>query len=117
MTRGPTNACINFHCDGSYATGTVQVALNDQTEYSGGRLCFFVNDRLWELDRPAGSVCQHPQKVLHAVTALLEGTRKSLFVVDQRNGLGEGGVVEVTAAHVKAFLDAQAKQVENEEED
>jgi len=49
MARGPTNACINFHCDGAYATGTVQFALNDQSEYSGGRLCFFVNDQLLEL--------------------------------------------------------------------
>lgn len=112
MTRGPTNACINFHCDGGYATGTVQIALNDQTEYSGGRLCFFVNDQLVMLDRPAGSACQHPPGVLHAVTALMEGTRKSLFVVDQQNGLGEGGVVTVTDAHVQAFLDDQAKETE-----
>jgi hypothetical protein len=33
---------------------------------------------------------------------LLEGTRKSLFVVDESNGLGEGGVVTVTDAHVSA---------------
>jgi len=112
MTRGPSNACINFHCDGGYATGTVQIALNDNAEYSGGRLCFFVNDRLEVLDRPIGSVCQHPRAVLHAVTALTEGTRKSLFVVDHTNGLGENGVVEVTEQHVQAFVDAQVEEVE-----
>jgi len=112
MTRGPSNACINFHCDGGYATGTVQIALNDDAEYSGGRLCFFVNDRLEVLDRPAGSVCQHPRKVLHAVTALTEGTRKSLFVLDQTNGLGEDGVVQVTGQHVQAFVDVQAEEAE-----
>lgn len=110
MTKGPTNACINFHCDGAYATGTVQIALNDQSEYSGGRLCFFVNDQLFMLDRPAGSVCQHPRRVLHAVTALIAGTRKSLFVVDVENGLGENGVVTITAEHVQEFLDAQAEK-------
>jgi hypothetical protein len=46
MTRGPTNACIGFHCDGGYATATCQVALNPNTAYKGGRLCFFVNDSL-----------------------------------------------------------------------
>ena len=75
-------------------TGTIQVALNDPAEYTGGRLCFFVmkkgdqpND-LVVLERPAGSVCQHPRKVLHAVTSLITGTRKSLFTVHEANGLG-----------------------------
>ena len=108
MTKGPSNACINFHCDGSYATGTVQIALNEPNEYKGGRLCYFVNDQLLSLERPAGSVCQHPAKVLHAVTALTEGTRKSLFVVDTTNGLGEGGIVTVTQQHVDAFQAARA---------
>mmetsp|Transcript_32826 Transcript_32826/g.71604 ORF Transcript_32826/g.71604 Transcript_32826/m.71604 type:complete len:288 (-) Transcript_32826:276-1139(-) len=104
MTRSPSRGCIPFHCDGAYATGTVQVALNDASEYEGGQLCFFVNGALTVLDRPAGSVCQHPPRVLHAVTALTGGTRKSLFVVDERNGLGEGGVVIVTEAQVANFL-------------
>ena len=115
ITKGPSNACINFHCDGFYATGTVQISLNDQTQYAGGRLCFFINDRLSVLDRPAGSVCQHPRGVLHAVTAMYEGTRKSLFVVDYINGLGEDGVVEMTSAHVQEFLDARAKDAEANE--
>eukprot|EP00933_Yihiella_yeosuensis_P060848 TRINITY_DN63648_c0_g1_i1.p1 TRINITY_DN63648_c0_g1~~TRINITY_DN63648_c0_g1_i1.p1 ORF type:complete len:265 (-),score=32.93 TRINITY_DN63648_c0_g1_i1:193-942(-) len=115
MTRGPSNACINFHCDGHYATGTVQIALNDPTEYVGGSLCFFVNDNLIKLNRPAGSVCQHPRAVLHAVTAMTEGTRKSLFVVDVLNGLGEAGVVRVTGAHVQAFLNEQASKAEENE--
>merc|ERR1712038_724863 len=33
MTVGPTNACIDFHCDGNYATRTVQIAINDSSEY------------------------------------------------------------------------------------
>ena len=104
ITRGPTKACINFHCDGVYASVTVQIALNDESEYKGGKLCFFANDRLDLLARPAGSMTQHPAKVLHAVTSLTEGTRKSLFVVDEKNGLGEGAVVMVNEKEVKAFV-------------
>ncbi|GAX26752.1 hypothetical protein FisN_2Hh298 [Fistulifera solaris] len=103
MTKGPTNACINFHCDGGYATRTSQIALNDPSEYVGGRLVFFVNDVLHVLERPAGSLVQHPRQVLHGVTCLTSGTRKSLFVVDRFNGLGEGGVVEVSSDQVDGF--------------
>merc|ERR1712151_1202672 len=36
-TKAPTDGPIAFHHDGAHATGTVQVALNDSSEYSGGR--------------------------------------------------------------------------------
>ncbi len=116
MTRGPTNACINFHCDGPYATGTVQIALNSSAEYEGGRLCFFAlqeearDDELVILERPAGSVCAHARKVLHAVTSLTAGTRQSLFVVDYTNGLGEEGVVKATAGDARSFLQARRER-------
>jgi ubiquitin len=110
MTRGPSNACINFHCDGPYATRTVHIALNGTTDYEGGRLCFFqcpdakYPGNLIILDeRPAGSVCRHRRDVLHAVTALTSGTRQSLFVVDCSNGLGERGVVHVKESDVQSF--------------
>ncbi len=104
MTKGPSNACINFHCDGNYATGTVQVALNGPEDYKGGRLCFYVNGYLHILQRPAGSITQHPRSVLHGVSTLLEGTRKSLFVVDPTNELGGEDVVQVEDQHVEDFL-------------
>lgn len=103
ITKGPTDACINFHCDGNYATGTVQVALNDPAEYSGGTLCFFLNDQIHELPRPIGSVTQHPAKVLHAVRRLFHGSRKSLFVVDEQNGLGEGTILKVDSEDLHDF--------------
>ena len=90
--------------DGSYATATVQLVLSDPSKNQGGRLCFFVNDHLHVLERPAGSLCQHPRNVQHAVTALEQGVRKSLFVVDLSNGLGEEGVVEVCHSHIPEFL-------------
>ncbi len=115
VTRGPSLACINFHCDGAYATATIQIALNSPSEYVGGRLCYFVKDQLCVLERPIGSMTQHPAKVLHAVTALHSGTRKSLFVVDKSNGLGEGAVATVTASDITAFKDFLSKATINNE--
>jgi hypothetical protein len=104
MTRGPTNSCINFHCDGGYATSTSQIPLNSTSEYEGGALYFFVSNQLLKVPRRQGSLVQHPPNVLHGVTSVVHGTRKSLFIVDIANGLGEKGVVSLTADHVKAFL-------------
>jgi len=36
--------CIGFHCDGSYATNTVQVTLN--IDYTGGKLMFFTDGKM-----------------------------------------------------------------------
>lgn len=108
MTRGPTNSCINFHCDGGYATSTSQIPLNLPSEYKGGTLCFFVNDHIHSVPRICGSVVQHPPRVLHGVTSVTEGTRKSLFIVDKANGLGENGVVELSVGHVVSFLAQRA---------
>ena len=105
ITRGPTKSCVNFHCDGGHASATVQVALNDSSEYTGGHLCFFVNDNLEILKRSVGSMTQYPAKVLYGVTSLTKGTRKSLFVVDQANGLGEGAVVVVNEKEVNEFAE------------
>lgn len=104
MTKGPTNSCIDFHCDGAYASSTSQIPLNSPFEYKGGSLCFFVNDHLHKVPRIAGSLVQHPPQILHGVTSVTEGTRKSLFIVDKSNGLGEDGVVNLTSDHVVSFL-------------
>ncbi|KAL7530824.1 hypothetical protein ACHAXR_003693 [Thalassiosira sp. AJA248-18] len=109
MTRGPTNSCIDFHCDGGYATSTSQIPLNPTSEYKGGSLCFFVNDQLHTIPRPPGSLVQHPPRVLHGVTSVTEGTRKSLFIVDQSNGLGDEGVVDLTSDDVISFLVHRAR--------
>ena len=104
MTKGPTNSCIDFHCDGAYASSTSQIPLNSPLEYKGGSLCFFVNDHLHKVPRIAGSLVQHPPQILHGVTSVTEGTRKSLFIVDKSNGLGGDGVVNLTSDHVVSFL-------------
>jgi len=104
LTKGPTNSCINFHTDGAYATSTSQIPLNSTSEYKGGQLCFFVNDHIQMVPRKAGSLVQHPPNVLHGVTSVTEGERKSLFIVDVNNGLGYGGVVTLTLDHIDSFL-------------
>ena len=63
-----------------------------------------MNDQLHFVPRPAGSLVQHPPNVLHGVTQVTEGTRKSLFIVDKSNGLGENGVVNLTDDDVTSFL-------------
>lgn len=106
MTKGPTNACINFHQDGSYATYTMQLALNDPEEYEGGKLCYFVKNRLHALTRHAGSLVGHAPPTIHGVTALTGGVRKSLFLVNQSNGLGERDIINTTPGDVTAFWDS-----------
>ncbi len=94
-TRGPAPGAIAWHFDGGYATDTVQVALNDDTEYEGGRLCYFTEESgVQVLQRSAGDITKHGRESMHAVTRLTSGSRYSLFVVDQENGLGEVQVVE-----------------------
>ena len=74
---------------------TVQLALNDASEYTGGRLCYFTEEKGVEvLERQAGDLTKHSRHVLHAVTQLKAGTRYSLFVVDESNGLGDKGLVQ-----------------------
>jgi hypothetical protein len=103
-TEGPSEGCIGFHCDGGYATRTVQIALNDDAEYDGGKLCFVettttsarnhvsINNHVYKVDvlkRDAGTMTSHKPKILHAVTKLHQGVRYSLFIVDYSNGLGD----------------------------
>ena len=93
-TEAPIAGCIGWHCDGGYARNTVQITLNDDTEYEGGRICFVVGKdaKLIVPSRPAGTLTEHRPDVLHGVTRLHRGVRYSLFVVDLMNGLGERDV-------------------------
>jgi ubiquitin len=102
-TRGPVPGAIGWHCDGNYATFTVQLTLNDDTEYEGGRLCYYTKAKGVEvLARRAGCLTMHDCAVLHAVTRLTAGTRYSLFVVDELNGLGDKDIISVSGIDVQA---------------
>ena len=80
-TEGPVDGCIAFHCDGGYATKTVQITLNNESDYVGGRLCFVTrpagsrSNVLTVVSRPAGTLTCHSAKVLHGVTKLHSGVR------------------------------------------
>jgi hypothetical protein len=98
-TEGPVEGCIGFHCDKG-AEDTVQIALNDDSEYDGGKMCFVTSSssttapgapslQLNVPKRYAGTITSHGGRVLHAVTKLHSGIRYGLFVVDGGIGLGE----------------------------
>ena len=102
LTRGPLQGAIGWHCDGPYASSTVQLSLDDDTEYTGGRLCFYTRANGVEvLRRRAGSLTVHKREILHAVTCLTAGARYSLFVVDMHNGLGDSDVFIITRNEVQ----------------
>ena len=107
MTKA-TDSCINFHCDGGYASSTSQIPLNPPTEYKGGSLCFFAKDKVTMIARTVGSVVGHSPKVLHGVTRVTEGVRKSLFVLDNTNDLGTGGVHELKPITCDEFMASQS---------
>jgi hypothetical protein len=77
FSRG-TRPLLNFHLDS--AAVTVNVALSDDTDHSGGRLLVVLDDGVQVLDRVAGEATVHSSSVLHAVSAMEAGVRHSLIV-------------------------------------
>jgi hypothetical protein len=57
----------------------MQVALNGDDEYSGGRLVFVTNGSLHIPRRPEGAVTIHQNDIVHGVSILKSGTRYGLF--------------------------------------
>lgn len=68
---------INFHTDVSLRT--MQVALNGDDEYDGGRLVFLDAAGAHAPPRPEGSATIHGYDIAHGVTELTGGTRYGLF--------------------------------------
>ena len=62
----------------------MQVALNDEAEYAGGRLVFATSSGFEMPRRPAGTACTHTFEVVHGVTAMESGTRYSLFLCNTK---------------------------------
>ena len=103
-TKGPLKYCISFHADGSYATKTIQIPLNDS--YKGGKLCFFVNDNIEIPPRLPGSLTCHVRDALYGVTSVQEGTSNSLFIVDEYNEqslIGKDNVIVINRDIVEAY--------------
>jgi len=84
----PTESYLPWQVDGPSTTPTVQYTLNDDTEYVGGRLCFYTDESgLIVPKRPAGTLSAHT-KEMHAVSRLISGVRYVLLVVDSMNDKG-----------------------------
>jgi hypothetical protein len=58
----------------------VQVALNSDDEYVGGKLVFATSSGFVTPPRPAGGVTVHTHRAVHGVTALVSGVRYSLYL-------------------------------------
>jgi hypothetical protein len=74
--------CVPFHTD--YSRRTMHVALNDESEYTGGRLVFATSAGFEMPRRPPGTACIHTFDVVHGVTALMSGVRYSLFLCNTK---------------------------------
>ena len=59
----------------------MQVPLNDESDYTGGRLTFVTEGGLVQPRRQAGSATIHDCTIAHGVTELTHGVRYSLFLL------------------------------------
>ncbi|KAJ1478580.1 hypothetical protein T484DRAFT_2929878 [Baffinella frigidus] len=81
--------CINFHTDNSRRT--MQVALNDEGDYDGGRLVFATEDGLFWPSRKAGSATLHDSSIAHGVSMHTRGVRYGLFFLEATPEISEPG--------------------------
>ena len=64
----------------------MQIALNNDTEYKGGKITFINNDNtFFQPTRNAGSYTIHNSGIVHGVSKLDNGVRYSLFFCDTYN--------------------------------
>ena len=88
--------CIAFHSDYSYRT--MQIPLNEPSEYCGGSLLFATAAGFEQPDRIAGTPIIHTKNAVHGVTALTAGVRYSLFVCDTRQEAAMLGTATMAAS-------------------
>lgn len=83
--RGDAATCVAFHTDYTNALvslRTMQVPLNEPSEYDGGELVWAVDGALEVPSRASGSATLHSASVVHGVTAMARGQRYSLFLLE-----------------------------------
>lgn len=78
MYRTSMRPWMPFHRDGNH--WTVNVALNDDDEYRGGRLLALHDNQLQVIERQEGDVTCHRGRVFHGVSAMIDGTRYSMIL-------------------------------------
>ena len=74
--------CVAFHCD--LSKRTMQVALNGDDEYGGGRLTFATANGFVRPVRPRGTATIHTNSLVHGVSTLAQGVRYGLFLCDTK---------------------------------
>ena len=74
---------------------TVNVALSDDAEHTGGRLVGLYDGRIQTLERAEGEAVVHTSALIHGVTRMSEGVRYSLilFFTDAAAGSEDAGQV------------------------
>jgi len=68
---------INWHVD--HSTRTMQVALNGDSEYKGGKLLFAYKGKIIAPERLPGTATIHDHRLVHGVTPLKSSPRFGLF--------------------------------------
>ena len=88
--------CIPWHCDNvAVHKVSVQIALNDDSEYEGGRVVFLSKLGALIPKRAAGTATVHDSTVVHGVTRMGEGVRYSLFLLDpEASGMSDHAVYD-----------------------
>jgi len=62
----------------------MQVALNGEDEYEGGRLVYLKDGEFQIPKRPAGSITIHENDIVHGVSKLVKGVRYGLFLLKKK---------------------------------
>jgi hypothetical protein len=73
--------CIRFHQDHPSQRATMQIPLNGDDEYDGGKLVFLTGEGMVVPRRPAGSYTLHEHSIVHGVTQMTRGVRYGLFLL------------------------------------
>jgi hypothetical protein len=82
----PQGLCIHFHLD--VTTKVMQVALNNDDDYIGGRLMFLTGDgELHVPKRTMGTYTIHNSFVVHGVSEHKKGLRYGLFFIKERDSI------------------------------
>ena len=72
--------CIGFHLDRT-SVRTMQIPLNDEASYAGGRLLFATGRGMLRPRRSAGSATIHDNTIAHGGTQMTRGGRYGLFLI------------------------------------
>ncbi|MET0876304.1 MAG: TIGR02466 family protein [Tardiphaga sp.] len=96
MYSPQTRPYIAFHAD--TCAYTVNIALNDDTGFEGGRLLALNGSTLMAPSRRVGTAILHAGTLVHGVTKIERGTRYSLILFFHRKADASGHVPEDVAS-------------------